>query len=144
MEENSNWFKLKVKYLVQTENKIEKKTAEFVLKGYTFSEAEANLTGFIEDTIGEFNLVTCSKFNIIDCIKDESKEFWYKVKVVYKDINEDNGKETRVIDNYLIQENNPEGITKKMKDRLTGSIMDYDLEQIQKTKISEVFYEVEK
>tara|TARA_R110000764_G_C10947018_1_gene376758 strand:+ start:492 stop:920 length:429 start_codon:yes stop_codon:yes gene_type:complete len=141
MEENSNWFKLKVKYLVQTEDSIKKKTSEYVLKAVSFTDAEASLLQQLKDEF-EYNLVSCSKFNIQDVRKDDAKEDYFKVKIVYVSTSED-GKESKVIDNYLIQGDTVEDITKSIKQLLSGSLMDYTVENIQRTKIQEVFYNVD-
>ena len=89
----------------------------------------------------EYNLVSCSKFNIQDVRKDDAKEDYFKVKIVYTSANED-GKESKVIDNYIIQGDTIEDVTKSVKQLLSSSIMDYSIENIQRTKIVECFYEV--
>ena len=138
----NNWFKLKVKYLIQVEDKIQKKTAEYVLKAVSFTDSEASLLEHLQDEF-EYNLVSCSKFNIQDVRKDETKQDYFKVKIVYVSTSED-GKESKVIDNYLIQGDTVEDVTKSIKQLLSGSVMDYTVENIQRTKIQEVFYNVEK
>ena len=143
MEENSNWFKLKVKYLVQTENKIEKKTSEYVLKAVSFTDAEASLLEQLQDEF-EYNLVSCSKFNIQDVIKDDSKDLYFKVKLVYVSANPDTGKETKFIENYLVQSNSTVEATKMVNERMNGSIVDFEIENVQKTKVVEAFYNVNK
>lgn len=143
MEENSNWFKLKVKYLVQTENKIEKKTSEYVLKAVSFTDAEASLLEQLQDEF-EYDLVSCSKFNIQDVIKDDSKDLYFKVKLVYVSDNPDTGKETKFIENYLVQSNSTVEATKMVNERMNGSIVDFEIENVQKTKVVEAFYNVNK
>ena len=138
----NNWFKLKVKYLIQIEDKIQKKTAEYVLKAVSFTDAEASLLEHLENEF-EYNLVSCSKFNIQDVRKDDAKEDYFKVKIVYTSANED-GKESKVIDNYIIQGDTIEDVTKSVTQLLSSSIMDYNIEQIQRTKIVECFYSVDK
>tara|TARA_R110000737_G_scaffold337803_1_gene358295 strand:+ start:1504 stop:1938 length:435 start_codon:yes stop_codon:yes gene_type:complete len=144
MEENSNWFKLKVKYLVQTEDSIKKKTSEYVLNAMTHTEAECRITEYLKDDLPEFKLTLCNPFNITDIIKDDTKEFYFKAKLVYQDINEDNGKSTRIIENYIVQANNTKDVNDKIKERLTGSVIDFEIENISKTKIEDCFYNVEK
>ena len=144
MEENK-FFKLKIKYLKQdTEGNIKKASEEFVLPAVSWTEAEARLIIYLRDELPEYNTVKCEPFNITDCIKDDSKELFFKTKVVYQDINEDNGKSIRIVDNYLVQADNTKEVNDKMKARLEGSVMDYEIENISKTKISQVFYEVQK
>tara|TARA_R110000744_G_scaffold254038_1_gene369688 strand:+ start:771 stop:1202 length:432 start_codon:yes stop_codon:yes gene_type:complete len=143
MEENSNWFKLKVKYLVQTEDSIKKKTSEYVLKAYSFTDAEASLLEHLKDEF-EYNLVSCSKFNLEDVLKDDTKESYFKVKLVYTSANPDTGKETKIIENYLVQANSTNEADKIVTDRMQGSIVDFEIENVQKTKVIEAFYTVNK
>ena len=138
----NNWFKLKVKYVIQIEGKVQKKTAEYVLKAVSFTDAEASLLQHLENEF-EYNLVSCSKFNIQDVRKDDAKEDYFKVKIVYTSANED-GKESKVIDNYIIQGDTIEDVTKSVTQLLSSSVMDYSIENIQRTKIVECFYSVDK
>ena len=141
MTEN-NFFKLKVKYLIQDEKgNIKKKTSEYVLKAYSFTEAEANLLQWLEGEF-EYNLVSCSKFNIQDVRIDETKEDYFKVKTVSISTDTETNKTSKIIDNYIIQGNDVEDVNKSIKQMLSGSVMDYEVENIQKTKIEKVFYEV--
>ena len=139
----NNWFKLKIRYTIQEGDKIKKKSPEYVLKATTFADAEYSIRKLLEESIPEFNIMTCSKFNIQDVRKDDAKEDYFKVKIVYISTSED-GKESKVIDNYLIQGDTVEDVTKSIKQLLSGSVMDYTVENIQRTKIQEVFYNVEK
>ena len=141
MTEN-NFFKLKVKYLIQDEKgSIKKKTSEYVLKAYTFTDAEASLLQYLEGEF-EYNLVSCSKFNIQDVRIDETKEDYFKVKTVSISTDTETNKTSKIIDNYIIQGNDVEDVNKSIKQMLSGSVMDYEIENIQKTKIEKVFYEV--
>ncbi len=139
----NNFFKLKIKYLVQDPEKgsIKKKTSEYVLKAISFTDAEASLLGYLENEF-EYNLVSCSKFNIQDVRIDETKEDYFKVKIVYNSTDEETGKASKVIDNYIIQGDNMEDVNKSIRELLSSSVMDYSIENIQKTKIKQVFYEV--
>ena len=139
----NNWFKLKVKYLIQIEDKIQKKTAEYVLKAYSFTDAESSLLEQLQDEF-EYNLVSCGKFNISDVIKDDTKDLYFKVKLVYVSANPDTGKETKFIENYLVQSNSTVEATKMVNERMNGSIVDFEIENVQKTKVVEAFYNVNK
>ena len=141
----NNFFKLKVKYLIQDPDKgsIKKKTSEYVLKAVSFTDAEASLLECLKDDF-EYNLVSCSKFNIQDVRIDETKEDYFKVKIVSTSSDIISGKTSKIIDNYIIQGDNIEDVNKSIKQLLSGSVMDYEIENIQKTKIEKVFYEVNK
>lgn len=141
----NNFFKLKVKYLIQDPEKgsIKKKTSEYVLKAVSFTDAESSLLECLENDF-EYNLVSCSKFNIQDVRIDETKEEYFKVKIVSTSLSTDTGKTSKIIDNYIIQGDTVEDANKSIKQMLSSSVMDYEIENIQKTKIKKVFYEVNK
>ena len=102
MEDNNNWFKIKVRYLHQNEKgEVKNKSEEYVLKAVSFSDAEFSIRELLMETIPEFNIKTCATFNLQDVIKDETKEAYFKVKLVYVSTNEA-GKETKIIENYLV------------------------------------------
>ena len=141
----SQFFNIKVKYLTQLEDQsIKKVTKQYVLKAISFTDAEAQIRTNLENDIPEFNIVNCNPFNIQDVRIDETKESFFKVKVAYQDIDEATGKVKKLIDNYIIQGNEIKDVTNSTNEMLNGSIMDYVIENIQLTKIDNVFYQVNK
>lgn len=141
----SQFFNIKVKYLTQLEDQsIKKVTKQYVLKAISFTDAEAQIRTNLENDIPEFNIVNCNPFNIQDVRIDETKENFFKVKVAYQDIDEATGKVKKLIENYIIQGNEIKDVTTSTNEMLNGSIMDYVIENIQLTKIDNVFYQVNK
>ena len=141
----SQFFNIKVKYLTQLEDQsIKKVTKQYVLKAISFTDAEAQIRTNLENDIPEFNIVNCNPFNIQDVRIDETKESFFKVKVAYQDIDEATGKVKKLIENYIIQGNEIKDVTTSTNELLNGSIMDYIIENIQLTKIDNVFYQVNK
>jgi len=141
----SQFFNIKVKYLTQLEDQsIKKVTKQYVLKAISFTDAEAQIRTNLENDIPEFNIVNCNPFNIQDVRIDETKESFFKVKVAYQDIDEATGKVKKLIENYIIQGNEIKDVTTSTNEMLNGSIMDYVIENIQLTKIDNVFYQVNK
>tara|TARA_R110002020_G_scaffold283592_1_gene499270 strand:- start:880 stop:1311 length:432 start_codon:yes stop_codon:yes gene_type:complete len=141
----SQFFNIKVKYLTQLENQsIKKVTKQYVLKAISFTDAEAQIRTNLENDIPEFNIINCNPFNIQDVRIDETKQSFFKVKVAYQDIDEATGKVKKLIENYIIQGNEIKDVTISTNEMLNGSIMDYVIENIQLTKIDNVFYQVNK
>lgn len=141
----SQFFNIKVKYLTQLEDQsIKKVTKQYVLKAISFTDAETQIRTNLENDIPEFNIVNCNPFNIQDVRIDETKESFFKVKVAYQDIDEATGKVKKLIENYIIQGNEIKDVTTSTNEMLKGSIMDYVIENIQLTKIDNVFYQVNK
>ena len=139
------FFNIKVKYLKQLEDQSIKKVSElYVLKAYSFTDAEAQITRELESTIPEFNITACNPFNIQDVRLDESKDNFFKVKIAYEDTDIETGKTKKIIENYIIQGNEIWDITNSVSQLLSGSVMDYTIENIQLTKIKDVFYNINK
>ena len=139
------FFNIKVKYLKQLEDQSIKKVSEqYVLKAYSFTDAEAQITRELESAIPEFNITACNPFNIIDVRLDESKDNFFKVKIAYQDTDVESGKTKKIIENYIVQGDELWDVTKSVKDMLSGSVMDYVVENIQLTKIKDVFYNINK
>ena len=140
----SDWFTVKIKYLKQLEDgSISSKSESFMLNALSFTEAEARLQGILEEYIAEYNLLGCSKTNIEDVIIDESKEFFYKIKVSYVSADADSGKEKAITENYIIQSSGLKEAYEKMEVRLQGSIVDWEIPAISKTNIVDVFPYIE-
>ena len=140
----SDWFTVKIKYLKQLDNgSITSKSESYMLNALSFTEAEARLQGILEEYIAEYNLLTEQKTNIQDVIIDESKEFFYKIKVCYVSADADSGKEKSITENYIIQSDNLKEAYKKMEVRLEGSIVDWEITSISKTNIVDVFPYIE-
>ncbi len=136
----SNWFICKISYLKQAENgSIYKKSESYVLNSMSFTEAEARLLAALEETIPEYNLLTCVKTNISDIVFEEGAAAYYKAKVTYKSTDEDSGKERTITENYLVAADSLKDACEKIETRLEGSIVEWELPSISKSTITEVF-----
>jgi hypothetical protein len=136
----SNWFICKISYLKQAENgSIYKKSENYILNSMSFTEAEARLQAALEETIPEYNLLSCSKTNISDIIFEDGAQAYYKAKVTYSSVDEDSGKERKITENYLVAADSLKEAYEKTEARLEGSIVEWELPAINKTTITEVF-----
>ena len=136
----SDWFTAKIKYLKQLDNgSIASRTDNYLLNALSFTEAEARLQGILEEYIPEYNLLVLAKTNIVDVVIDEANEFFFKTKVSYISADPDSGKETKITEVYMIQAETVEGATDKMKSRLEGSIVDWEIPSVVKTAIVDCF-----
>ena len=138
------WFSCRISYLKQADNgSIFKKNETYLLNALSFTEAEARLQGILEEYIPEYNLLACSKTNVTDVIIDESKEFFFKLRVTFLSADEDSGKEKKISENYLIQASNLKESLELMEERLKGSIVQWEIPNISKAVIVDVFPYVE-
>ena len=135
---------MKVGYLKQAENgTVFKKSETYMLDALSFTEAEARLQGILEEYIPEYNLEACTKSNINDVIIDETKDFFFNVKIAYVSVDLDSGKEKKITEVYLVQEDGIEAAIEKVKERMSGSVVDWEITAASKTVIVDVFPHVE-
>ena len=140
----NTWFSCRISYLKQADNgSIFKKNETYLLNALSFTEAEARLQGILEEYIPEYNLLACAKTNVTDVIIDESKEFFFKLRVTYISADEDSGKEKKISENYLVQSGSLKESLETMEERLKGSIVQWEIPNISKAAIVDVFPYVE-
>ena len=134
------WFNCKINYLKQAENgTIFKKSEVYMLNSLSFTEAEARLQGLLEEYIPEYNLDACAKTNITDVIIDESKEFFFKLKVSYVSVDADSGKEKKLSEIYLVQADTLKESLEVIEERMKGSIVEWEVSNVAKTNVIDVF-----
>ena len=135
------YFTAKIKYLKQDQNDgtIKQVSEVYALNAYTHTEAEARLQTILQEFIPEFNLLKLDKTNLQDVIVDESKDYFFKVKVCYVSADPDSGKEQKINELYLVQAENTKGALNCIENRLKGSIMDCEIPAISKTNIIDFF-----
>jgi hypothetical protein len=140
----NTWFSCRISYLKQADNgSIFKKNETYLLNALSFTEAEARLQGILEEYIPEYNLLACAKTNVTDVIIDESKEFFFKLRVTFVSADEDSGKEKKISENYLVQAANLKESLEIMEERLKGSIVQWEIPNISKAVIVDVFPYIE-
>jgi hypothetical protein len=141
----TDWLTAKIKYLKQSaeDGTIKSVSEVYVFNALSFTEGEARLQGILEEYIPEYNLLKLDKTNFQDVVIDESKDFFYKVKVSYISADPDSGKEATINELYLIQADNTKDALSKMEARLEGSIVNWEIPAISKTKIVDCFPYIE-
>lgn len=136
----SDWFQVKIKYLKQLDNgSITSKMDNYILNALSFTEGEARLQRILEEYISEYNLQTMAKTTIQDVIMDDSKEFFFKVKVAYVSADPDSGKEKKITEDYLIQADSNKEAHQIMEARLQGSIVDWEIPSVVQSTIVDAF-----
>lgn len=141
----TEYFTAKIKYLKQDPNDgtIKQVSELYVLNALSHTEGEARLQKVLEEYIPEYNLLKLDKSNFIDVIIDESKDYFYKVKVSYISADSDSGKEQKINELFLVQADDTKGALSCMENRLKGSIVDYEIPAISKTNIIDFFPYIE-
>ena len=140
---NANWFETSVQYERQAEDGLLAKVREtYVVDAFTFGEAEDAITKEMSAfASGEFVIknITPAVYGEIFFSDMKSDDKWYKAKVMFVTINEENGKEKRTAVNYLVQAKNIEGALNNIQQVFSSSVMDYVVANLSETKIMDVF-----
>ena len=90
-----HWFTCKVKYVRHDAEGAEVKATEsFVLDAYNYTEAESRMTGICEqEGIRPFEIVQITKSNLVEVIRFDDADQWFKVKIALTSLDEKAGKE---------------------------------------------------
>lgn len=141
----TQWFKTKIKYLKQNpeDGSISNKTEEHLISAVSFTEAESRLQKIMEEYVSEYNLLDCSKMNIQDIIIDEAYDKYFNVKVQYVTADIDSGKQKKITEVYIVQADTLVRAYNKMEERLSGSIVDWEVPAISETKFVDAFPYIE-
>ena len=99
-----NWFECKIKYEKMDEYGKEKPVSEsYVVDALSFTEAESRLIKMLEGEIpDEFIVTGISKAKLDEIVPAEEADYWYKCKVILKDMDEKSGKEKKIQNQILV------------------------------------------
>ena len=136
----ATWFSTKISFLKQAENgSIYKISEQYLLNAESFTEAEARLQAILEDSIPEYNLLTCAKANVSDIIFNEGAEAFYSCKISFLSHDEDSGKEKKVTQTFLVAADSVKEAGDLLEDKMKGTVVEWELLTISKTPIVDVF-----
>jgi hypothetical protein len=141
-----NWFECKIKYQKINEYGQEKPVAEsYLVDALSFTEAESRLIKMLESELSEEFMVTgITKAKLEEVIPEEGADYWYKGKVVYKDIDEKSGKEKATQHQILVAANDFKSAFENMSKSQEQVLVPWEIHQLSLTKIVDVLpYEVD-
>ena len=139
----SSWFECAVSYEKVQENGTQKKiTEKYVVEAFSFTEAEKQIIDELKNYVsGELTVkgIVPAQYNEIFFSDADSDDYWFKVKVKFITLDERSHKEkcTNVV--YLVQGSDISSAKAYIENILSGSMLDFDLCGISKTKILDVF-----
>lgn len=135
----TNWYECNIKYdKLDDYGNLIKVNEKVLVYTENFSQVESK----INDNLGSYaqGLVigNIKKVHYEDVIVCESKEYWFKAKVVFKEQNE-NGKEKKSTKTFIISANNFLNATTELDKLLdTGYIADTYIYSLSLTNITEI------
>lgn len=139
------WYQVKARLERVQDNGSQKMVSEnYLVQAYSFGEAETRIYKELEQSAsGEFDIVAVARKNyseVIECkLGKDIADKWYKCKVNFITLNERNGKEMRTSKYFLVQSSSALTAHKAVDEFMQGSMYDYEVEQVDETKILEVF-----
>lgn len=139
------WYQVKARLERVQDNGSQKMVLEnYLVQAFSFGMAEDAIRKEIAPfASGEFDIVAVARKNYSEIIPSklgsEISDKWYKCKVNFVTLNERNGKEMRTSKYFLVQSSSALTAHKAVDEFMQGSISDHEIEQVDETKILEVF-----
>lgn len=136
-----NWFDIKVRYSMISENGAEKKVSEsYLVDAISFTEAEARINKELEAYLSdEFQIMNMKRANYTDLLEDETGDKYYKAKVVFVTLDEDKGREKKTANYILVQAKDLEGALSNLKTGFRDMTIDWDACAMTETPIMDVY-----
>ncbi len=135
------WFECTANYIRIDENGKEKKVSEtYLLDAVTFTEAESRIYKELQTMVsGEFVVTKIAKTKISEIIPSDTGDRWYKVKVAFITIDEESGKEKRIIQNVLVFSDNIKSVYNQVIEAMQGMMADFVISSVSESSIIDVF-----
>lgn len=136
----NKWFLVKVKYTKQQENGTFKRVTEpYLVAAMTFSDAETRIYEELGDIIrGEFLVLAIAIMEVHDIFHFEECDVWYNCKIVFDgSIDGEGNKKTR--QTFLLTADSVADATLKLKESLSGLMVDFEITGVAVSPIVDVF-----
>lgn len=129
---------------VQEDGSLKQVSEVYLVETAYFGVAERTVQEEIAPTAsGDFDIVAIARKSYEEIIAsklgEEISDRWYKCKVNLITLNERNGREVKTPSYFLVQSASALTAHKAVDEFMSDSISDYDVEQVEETKILEVF-----
>lgn len=140
----NTWFTVKVKYTKQLEDGTFKRVSEpYLVAAMTFTDAEARIYEELGSLIrGEFVVTGITRTDFHDIFHYEDADVWYKCKITYEaggDGGEEGAKAKKVSQNFLVTAHSVKDASDRLKESLSGMIIDYIQKSVVESPIIDVF-----
>ena len=136
-----HWFNCKVSYLKpEAEGSEVKKTEQFVLDAYTYTEAETRMVEILEsEGIRPFEITQITKTNLASVIRFAECDKWFKVKVAHTSMDESKGLEKESNQFVLVSAYDVKDAFEKVKSYMNNVQVGYLIPSVVYQKIAEAF-----
>lgn len=137
----NNWFECKVTYEKVLENGMQKKVTEpYLVDALSFTEAEARIIEELKPYIsGEFTISDIKRAKLNELFFNDNGDRYYKVKVMFKTLDEKSGTEKKTAAQMLAQASSLNEALAVVEKGMAGTLADYNSVSIAETLIMDVF-----
>ena len=117
-----------------------KKTEQFVLDAYTYTEAETRMVEILEsEGIRPFEITQITKTTLVEVIRYAECDKWFKVKVSLTTVDVNKGTEKEANQYLLVSAEDVKDAFEKVKTHMNAVHVGYVIPSVVYQKISEVF-----
>ncbi len=117
-----------------------KKTEQFLLDAYTYTEAETRMVEILEaEGIRPFEITQITKTTLVEVIRFAECDKWFKVKVSLTTVDINKGTEKEANQYLLVSAENVKDAFEKVKTHMNAVHVGYVIPSVVYQKISEVF-----
>lgn len=140
-----NWYQVKARLeRVQDDGSQKIVSENYLVQAFSFGMDEGAIQKEIASfASGEFDIVAVARKNYSEVIEsnlgNEIADKWYKCKVNLVTLNERNGKEKKTSQFFLVNANTAMAAHELVDEFMMSSVSNYEVEQVDETKILEVF-----
>lgn len=140
-----NWYQVKARLKRVQDDGSQKIVSEnYLVQAFSFGMAEGAIQKEIAPfASGEFDIISVARKNYSEVIEsnlgNEIADKWYKCKVNLVTLNERSGKDMKTSKYFLVQSSSALTAHKEVDEFMSDGISDYEVEQVDETKILEVF-----
>jgi len=137
----NTWFECTAKYIKMDETGHEKNASEtYLLDAISFTEAESRIFKELQTMVsGEFMVTKIAKTRITEIIPSDNGDRWYKAKVAFITVDEENGKEKRVSQQILVFSGSIKDAYDQIIEAMQGMMADFEISGINESTILDVF-----
>ncbi len=137
----NSWFTVKVKYTKQFQNGTLKRVSEpYLLGALSFTDAEARIYEELGTRIrGEFHILGITRTEIQDIFAYDDTGIWYKCKISYMVENDENEKQKKISQQFLVEADSIKEAYERLKESLSSMGVDFEIPSILLSPIIDIF-----
>lgn len=135
-----NWYIVKVRFTKEFQDGTLKRVTEaYLVKAVSFTDAETIIYAEVGEFIrGEFFVRSIAiQSNLVDVFQYDDSDKWHRCKVEYI-TEDDNGKEKKVKNNFLVSAANSLIAYERIEEQLKGMMATYEIPSVVLTSILDV------